>query len=151
MLVLSSVVYGQLSLSTHHIHNINSHNLIKYCRWHYQCASWTYCYAGVAVYVYREILRGEFSRTKPMDTKQSSLERNMKHPHCGTFLIIMYHVLFVLFKIDLLSKCFVVKQITVDIIGIHALCVEIFMLPIYPANLKQVLTISQGKFTGKYI
>lgn len=43
-----------------------------------------------------------------------------------------------------------VKQITVDIVGIPALCVEIFMLPIYPDNLKQVLTISQGKFTGQY-
>lgn len=79
------------------------------------------------------------------------LERNMKHQHCGTLLIIMKHVLFVFFEINLLSKCFVVKQITVDIIGIPALCVEIFMLPIYPDNLQQVLTICQGKFTGQYV
>lgn len=75
----------------------------------------------------------------------------MKHQHCGTLLIIMKHVLFVFFEINLLSKCFVVKQITVDIIGIPALCVEIFMLPIYPDNLQQVLTICQGKFTGQYV
>lgn len=79
------------------------------------------------------------------------LERNMKHQHCGTLLIIMKHVLFVFFEINLLSKCFVVKQITVDIIGIPALCVVIFMLPIYPDNLQQVLTICQGKFTGQYV